>query len=179
MAKTIDQLLNEADEILEKRASDADASQEKTASQNRSDEDEDIFKLAEDLRNAQQKTASDEEQPSPELNMNLSEKIAHSMAIVDTIVNLPLLSQLSEFEKKAQEKGYSEEQIAEYSEKIASGKVKTIATLLGTGAATGGAGYAYGKDKGEEEGKKQGRREGALVGMLASRKKKGRAPSES
>lgn len=109
MAKSLDALLSEADAIIET----------KLASKKPEPRDDDIFKLAEDLKGS--KPAADEE-----MCLTLTEKIAHSIAIVDTLLNLDTLVKMAQFESKAKESGFSDGQISEYFEKKASVKFKTV-----------------------------------------------------
>ena len=94
---SIAQALAMADEIIEKRASESKTQQEEFS-------DDDLFKMAEELQRPQEETTV----------RTLTEKIAHSIAIVDTLINLPQIQALQQFEKKASEAGYTTEQINEY-----------------------------------------------------------------
>lgn len=146
MAKDINTLISEADEIIAKNSPDG---MRKTASK-----EDDIFALAEQVKSAYalpEKPAIDETSIK-----TLQEKVASSMAIVDTILNLPVLTQLAEFEKAAMDSGKKPEQIQQFIEKTgAAKKIKSIRgplmKVLALGGA-GGAGAALGHKKGEREG---------------------------
>ena len=92
MPISLDQLLSEADELIEKNAS-----------QRPSIEDEDIFKLAEKIQ--------EEDQPLVETPF---EKIAHAVAIIETVQAINKIKELESFEKTAKENGYSEQEIDKY-----------------------------------------------------------------
>lgn len=107
MAASLNSLLTEADSIIESRlSSKAPAVQD------------DIFKLAEELKASSVK--------NDDLDLTLTEKIAHSIAIVDTLLNLEALTKMASFEEKAKESGFSEEQISEFFEKKASIKFRSV-----------------------------------------------------
>lgn len=113
MAKNLGDLIREADELVSV----------KTASVKPKAQEDDVFKLAEELVGKQ----------PPELtenDFNMTEKIAHSVAMVETLINMPLLMKVAEFEKKAKESGYTPAQIAEYFEKNASLNFVSIAQAL-------------------------------------------------
>ena len=112
MAKSINDLLYEADEIISKHAQ-----QKKPEIK-----EDDIFKLAEAI------TTQPPEQK--EVQFNLTEKIAHAAAILDTLINLPQLVKIAEFEQKAKEAGYNDGQIAEFFEKKASVKLVSVLDLF-------------------------------------------------
>lgn len=112
MPKTIDQLLAEADEIIEKRAS---ASKEDTTEEI----SDDILKLAEQLSSTPVEDGADEPVENNHVN-TLLEKISHSLAITEVFANLPYLKKAAEFEKQASEQGHSPEKIQGYLEKAAS-----------------------------------------------------------
>lgn len=104
--RSFEHLIAEADEILEKRASD------KAASEYGQDE---VYKIANDLMEV--KTEASETSVA-----TLTEKIAHSLAIAEVFANLPLIRSMIQFEKKALDSGYAPEDIADYLEKNAGKK---------------------------------------------------------
>jgi hypothetical protein len=150
MAKHLSTILQEADEIIGSRS----GGQVKTAS---SLKDEDILNLAALLQAPQVKQASEELVDSDE-NMTVTEKIAHALAITECLMNLDELAKMHQFEKAAQEKGYSEAQIEEFIEKRAStpGRLKSVLKVIpwlgGAAALGGGAGAVKGYRKGREGG---------------------------
>ena len=99
MSKSINALIAEADELI------LGHYESKTASVS----EDDIFKLAEDLRA--------DEQVAADADYSMTEKIAHAVAIVDTLINLPELIRIAGFEKKAKESGFTSEQICGLFEK--------------------------------------------------------------
>lgn len=155
MAKTIQDLLNEADVVIEKRAS--------AVALVSSDGDDEAVKLAESLENwglgvpkkEEVKTASHEGK-TPQYDIN--EKVAHAIAIIDTVMNLPLIQKLEEFEKVAEEKGFSKEEIDGFVKKAISGKqldttgIWAKRLLLPAAGAAGAGGYIHGKKKGKKKG---------------------------
>ena len=110
MPRTIDQLLAEADDIIEKRASVS----KKDLTEEVSD---DILKLAQQLSSTDVEEADDGDDSNVK---TLLEKVAHAMAITEVFANLPYLKKAAEFEKQASEKGYDKEKIQGYLEKAAS-----------------------------------------------------------
>lgn len=146
MTKSVDALIAEADEIIQKNSS---SGMQKKASDLKS---EDIFKLAEKLVSpGTQKVANDET-----AIRTIQEKVASSMAIIDTILNLPMLKQLDEFEKAASEMGKNPEEVQEFIKKAGATKgFKSIRMpllkALGLGAG-GGVAASIGHKKGERQG---------------------------
>lgn len=108
MAKSLDALLTEADALIESKLAPVAAQPQ-----------DDIFKLAEELTASGKATDED-------IAYSLTEKIAHSIAVVDTLLNLETLSKLAAFEDLAAEKGYSEEQMAKFFEKKAEVKFRSV-----------------------------------------------------
>lgn len=141
MARTLDQILNEADDIISGRS----AAQEKTASPAPSgDEIENLAKYLESEVHAQTKVASSD------VEMTAFEKVAYSMAIVDTMTTLEKLTKVAAFEEKARAQGYSEAQIGEFLEKQAASEFgkKTILPAAAAALAAGAYGHSKGKEKG-------------------------------
>ncbi|MCJ7520614.1 MAG: hypothetical protein MUP21_00080 [Dehalococcoidia bacterium] len=125
--RSINDMIRDADEIFEKRAS----KQENTKSTKSSGySDEDIFKLAEELRGptkapvVRDKVANDDGETK--LAFTLREQIVHSAAIIDTLLNLEQLVKCAALESAAREKGFSEEQIQSFFEKNASVGFRSI-----------------------------------------------------
>lgn len=97
MSRSLGDLIKDADEIISS----------KVAAAKPEIKEDDIFKLAEELRS----------EPKPALtedDYTLTEKIAHSVAMVETLINMPILMKVAEFEKVAKEGGYTPAQIEEY-----------------------------------------------------------------
>ena len=101
--RSFEHLIAEADEILEKRASGKEASE--------LGQDE-VYKIANDLMEV--KTEDSETSI-----VDLTEKIAHSLAIAEVFANLPLIRSMIQFEKQALDSGHNPEKIADYLEKNA------------------------------------------------------------
>lgn len=112
MSRSVSALLAEFDEVVEKQAALA---QTKTASP--AEEADAVVKLAERLaRSESVKTASVGVQTDP---ASLLTQIARSLAITDTLLNLPTLAKVAELEKKAVAAGATPEQVGAYIEKHA------------------------------------------------------------
>jgi len=114
MTKTFNDLIAEADQIIDKHTT-------KTAAQTAIQQADDVFKLAEELI----RPADDSK-----THMTMIEKVAHAFALVDTVINLPEIVKLAQFEEEAMKKGISPDRIAGYFEKNASAKFKSALTLL-------------------------------------------------
>lgn len=108
MAKSLDTLLSEADALIDSKLDCKTPAPQ-----------DDIFKLAEELTHSGRSTNED-------MALTLTEKIAHSIAIVDTLLNLESLSKMASFEDKAKESGFSNEQISEFFEKRSSVKFRSV-----------------------------------------------------
>jgi len=156
MAKSISDLLNEADDIIEKRAS--------VSTPISSDVDDGTIKLAEDLEtwglDAPKEEAESVKVASVEVDpyLDINEKVAHAIAIIDTVMNLPLVQKIAEFEKKAAEQGFSKEEIDEFVKKAnRAKKLETAARwlILPSAAAAGAGGFVSGKKKGKDKGYNQ------------------------
>lgn len=174
--RTFEQILQDADRIIEKRA------QEATPPPAPVIEEDEIFKLASQVRTCKS------ELPAP-FEFTEAEKTARAMAIVETILSAKDLTNLVKFEKEARARGMSEETIQGFFNKVADasrvGKrvhefmhgageglesyIKSLPNVdlgswQGLGrmaggaapiAAAGVAGAAYGSSKKEEEIKKK------------------------
>lgn len=110
MVRPISDLIAEADKIVEHHMTKQAASHEQ----------EDVFKLAEELKKPV---------ASPG-DLSMTEKIAHAFALVDTVLNLPELVKIAQFEDAAREKGIPSEKVADYFEKNASVRFKSALSLL-------------------------------------------------
>ena len=108
MAKSLDALLSEADAIIETKLA-----------QVKPELKDDIFKLAEELTSSGRVS-------NEEIALSLTEKIAHSIAVVDTLLNLETLSKMATFEDKAVASGYSEAQLSKFFEKKAGVKFRSV-----------------------------------------------------
>lgn len=91
----------------------------------------------------------------------LTEKIAHYQCMAETCLNIQLLSQIDQLEKRALAEGVSQEKTAQFIEKFSSKKYRSLgkiapylAALSGAGAA-GAAGHKSGKSKGKDQGYNQ------------------------
>jgi len=123
--RSINDMIRDADEIFEKRAS----KQENTKSTKSSGySDDEIFKLAEELKSpssaSREKLA--ERDGETKIAFTLREQIAHSAAIIDTLLNLEQLEKFAALESAAKEKGFSDEQIQSFFEKNASVGFRSI-----------------------------------------------------
>lgn len=143
----LEDLIREADSVIEKKAA-------KVASTPTVEPSDDVMKLAqmllsdEEVKTAQTKTASTVKEATP------FEKIAHAIAIVETLVNIEELQKLASFEEQAKSKGFSDAQVEEFIEKKAAAlkPVHKYVTIPGALLALGaGAGHAHGKKSGYSE----------------------------
>lgn len=123
--KNIDQLLAEADNIIEKRASSK--TQVKVASVS-SDEVDKLASMLDSLDFVvpQEKVANKVEI----ITDTPFEKVARSLAITEALMNIEEFRKLAEFEDKARASGYTEAKISEYIEKKASETVSPLARLI-------------------------------------------------
>ena len=119
--RSLNDMIRDADEIFEKRAS----KQENTKSTKSSGySDDEIFKLAEELKSPSRTSAAREKlaehDGETKIAFTLREQIAHSAAIIDTLLNLEQLEKFAALESAAKEKGFSDAQIQSFFEKNAS-----------------------------------------------------------
>jgi len=109
MAKKIEDILAEVDEVIAKRASAPKEDVSET----------DVFTLAGQLR--KQATPNPiVEEAVEEIDtpiQTLREKVAHALALTEVYANLPFFRSLSEFEKKATENGLEEQEVISFLEK--------------------------------------------------------------
>jgi hypothetical protein len=103
MGTSLDRLLQEADDLIEKRASKV-APIELNA-------DEDINQLASFLMGGE-KVASVKEEPA--LVDTPFEKIARAIAILEAAISINDMERVSKFEKVAMDNGYSDEQVTAF-----------------------------------------------------------------
>lgn len=106
-------ILQEADAIIEKRAS----VEVKTASVNTpvADDDDEIFKLAQEVRDFRPKLSEPQAgQITTVDSLSDIEKLAFSLAMTEILMSGAELSKLAEFEKQASDQGASPEQIQSY-----------------------------------------------------------------
>lgn len=125
MVRPLSDLIKDADEIIFGRQ----PGEEKTAARSEPEiADDDIFKLAELIRKAPElpevaeKLASDDD----ELVLTMREKVAHAVALVDTLLNLPTLEKVAAFEDQARAAGYSDKEIAAQLEKTAGLRFRSV-----------------------------------------------------
>ena len=114
----LDEILLEADAIIEKKAAKQTVDEFHT-------DDEEINKLASAILGEDEKEEKQEKVASEELQDTSFEKIARSVAILDTVLNIEAYNKLSELEKVAKDKGYSDEQIEEFIDQN-SGKISPV-----------------------------------------------------
>jgi hypothetical protein len=105
MRRTLSQILQEADSIIEKRAAEPPP----TISS-----DDEIFKLAETVRNHR----SEMKTPEP-IELTHEEKVAFSMAFLETLLSAQELAALHRFEKEAIARGLPQESVQSFYEKVA------------------------------------------------------------
>ena len=137
--KSLDSIFAEADQIIADKANAAPSESEKTASVADLNLDasmsltEEILAGDHDLKNkldasSQTKVASEQ----TDEGFTAMEKIAHAVAIVDTLLNITELQKLEKVASVAQDKGFSESDVDAYIEKKASEMdMMSIAPLLG------------------------------------------------
>ena len=122
--RSIDQLLAEADRIIEKKASTKVATNVVSSG-------DDVDKLASMLEADLGFSVTQEKVAAPkEIIDTPFEKIARSLAIAEALVNLNEMKKIAEFEAKAKAAGYSESKINEYIEKKASETISPLGKLL-------------------------------------------------
>lgn len=160
MARRLDDLLNEADQLIEKKAAKAQA----PATSPSKEEDDEVEKLANALlaeENVDTMSAQ-KRAPKGDEDWNLEEKVAHAISIVSVLSQIEELRKLGDFEKTASSKGFSQEEIDQFmGEKAAAAitagaeKVKKLlpAALVAGGA--GGLGYVKGQSSGKDKGYSQ------------------------
>lgn len=151
MSKHLSSILQEADEIINSRAGGENIKEASAAVK-----DEEVLELASFLQNGSTKQASEVRE---EWAMNVTEKIAHALAVTECLMNLDELVKTAQFEKEACAKGFTDEQIEAFIEKRAStpGRFKSVLKMLpwlGV-AGAGGAGAVKGYQKGKEGGYNQ------------------------
>lgn len=125
MVRPLSELIKDADDIIFGRPS----SLEKTAGSTEVDlTEDDIFKLAEQIRKAPEAQVQAEKRAaeSDEFDFTLREKVAHAIALVDTLFNMPTLVKVAAFEEAARAEGYTDTEIQAQLEKTASIKFRSI-----------------------------------------------------
>lgn len=120
MTRSIDQIVAEFDEVFEKNAS----AKVKEPRELVSDE---IMKLASELTCP---TEEELEIPVEGTDLTLLEKVAHSLAITEILVNLPQLKKVAHFQEKAEEQGHPSEEIAKYAEKAVASSYTPISEIV-------------------------------------------------
>jgi len=106
--RTFAQILQDAERIIEKRAHEAEPPPVPAI------EEDEIFKLASQVRTCQS------EFPPP-FEFTETEKLARSMAILETVFSAKDLTNLVKFEKEARARGMSDEAIQGFFDKVADG----------------------------------------------------------
>ena len=114
MARSIGDLISEADEILAMKYGTV-----KTA-----EPQDDIYKLASELKKVSSEDGLVDD------NLSVTEKIAHAVALVDTLLNLEEMKKIADFEKKAQEAGFPEDKVASFFEKRAAVKFRSVLDMI-------------------------------------------------
>lgn len=127
MVRPLSEMIKDADNIIFGRQS----SQEKTAGKKTTDiGDDDVFKLAEQIRKPVEVPTEKKANEEGEFQFDLREKVAHAIALVDTLVNMPTLMKVAEFEANAKAAGFTDAQIAEQLEKTASVKFVSVLSQM-------------------------------------------------
>lgn len=121
MGRALSDIIRDTDEILTRRSAGA----EKSASEEALG-DEDIFKLAEQIKRPPEAPAAVKQAEDKDVDFTLREKVAHAIALVDTLFNLPTLTKVAEFEDRARAGGYSDAEISAQLEKTAGIKFRSI-----------------------------------------------------
>lgn len=137
----LDQLLAEADSIIEKRASAKPTPNTAPAAAL----DEETVKLASYLENFGE---TGEPQAEPPFEMTFSEKLASAVAIVEAINNYEEFCKVAQFREKALGSGYTEAQVDEFLEKRALQVPTSVAVPALAAIAAGVGGHLHGKKKG-------------------------------
>lgn len=113
MTRSLANILAEADEVIEKIASESNASPAAS-------EDDDLFKLAQEVRDsAPAPMVAEPVAPVQEFEMTPLEKIAEAIAIVETAVSANELHGLSKLEKVAAEREIPNEEVQGFFAKVA------------------------------------------------------------
>jgi hypothetical protein len=163
MGFSIDELLAEADQEI--KALTKKASTDKAASNaGQPFSDDEPVKFAafladfaeENVESAQVKKA--EEAPSE----TVVEKVAHALAILESLANIEQIHKMALFQEKAAAAGYNAEQIEKFLEKqalrpfsLSPSQRKALLAVAGLGGA-GAAGATLGHHAGETKGKEEG-----------------------
>lgn len=159
MARRLDDLLNEADELIEKKA--AKSQSPVTSSEV---EDDEVEKLASALLAEEDVNLMSAQKRAPrgDEDWNLEEKVAHAVAIVSVLSQVEELRKLGDFEKTASSKGFSQEEIDQFmGEKTAAAiragadKVRSLLPSALVAGGVGAAGYAKGRSSGKDTGYSQ------------------------
>ena len=125
MVSPLSDLIKDADEIIFGRHQ----GEEKTAERSEpAIADDDVFKLAELIRKGPEQPDGAEKRASEDdaLVFSMREKVAHAVALVDTLLNLPVLEKVAAFEDQARAAGYSDKEIAAQLEKTAGLKFRSV-----------------------------------------------------
>jgi len=118
MARSISSIIEDADKIISTKIAETTPAVQ----------DDDVFKLAEELV----KGAADRgiQEVRSEDDYSFTEKVAHAVAIVDTILNLQEIEKIAAFTKEAKNKGFSDKQVSEYFEKKASVNFRSVLEII-------------------------------------------------
>jgi hypothetical protein len=108
MARSLAQIMKDADGIIEKMASENESISLR-------DEEDDLFKLASEMT---KKPVLEDHAKQASFELTPFEKTAASIAVVETILGAQELAKIVEFEKSASERGLTTEQIQGVFEKI-------------------------------------------------------------
>lgn len=159
MARRLDDLLNEADALIEKKAAKAQAPASSSA------EEDEVEKLANALLAEENLETMSAQKRAPTKGTDeweLGEKIAHAISIVSVLSQIEEIQKLGQFEKTAAEKGFSQDEIDHFmGEKVAAAiqagadKVRKLLPAALAAGGAGAAGYASGRTKGKEKGYSQ------------------------
>jgi hypothetical protein len=121
MVRPLSEIIRDTDEIVSRRVS------EKTASPSQDElTDDDVFKLAEQIRKAPSVPTEKKASQNEDLEFTMREKIAHAVALVDTLLNLPTLIKVAQFEDSAKAQGYSDAEITAQLEKTAGIQFRSV-----------------------------------------------------
>ena len=109
MARTLQSIMDEADIIISGKM------EVKTAAK----EVDGVTELADQLKAS-----------SPVTEYTMTEKVAYARAVLDTILNLDYLTKVAELEDRAAKSGIPGEKVAEYFEKKAGMKFRSVLDLV-------------------------------------------------
>lgn len=139
----LDQIIAEADQIIEKRAS-APAKEQPVSN------DGEVSHLANFLENFEGEKTAQVREEAP-FQLTFVEKMASAIAIVEAVNNFEQFQKLAQFQEHALKNGYTQEQVDEFLEKKALKVPTSVAIPALAAVAAGVGGHLHGKKKGYDK----------------------------